>query len=158
MMRATVSVTKNSLASTSRAPAARRNAVNGKGGGIRSRTASATAPPFSIFLRAVLRRFVSTYSSSPFSPILRPIQNVSQAPASDPPVASSGTVHASSSSRALRSTTTASIPNGSEKKSVETSAASTTTPSGGAHRAMHHLVKELMAAQQSQKQGGRQTK
>src|SRR5690348_8684211 len=62
--------------------------------------------------------------------MVRPIQNVSQAPASDPAVASSGTIQARPWRRAASITTAASIPNGSDRNTVESSAARMTIPTG----------------------------
>ena len=92
-MRQTISVTKNVRGFTSSAPAASTNGVKGNGGGIRSSTASATAPFLRTRARMRSRRLRGTQRSSPCSPILTPIQKVSAAPATDPAVASSGTIH-----------------------------------------------------------------
>src|SRR5438128_3487371 len=144
MIRQIASVTKNVFVLTWSAPAASTKAVNGNGGGTRSRTARAMAPLRRTLARTFARRLARMYRWSRLSPMVRPIQNVSQAPASDPAVASNGTIHARARSRAANRMTAASIPNGSDRNTVESSAASTTTPSGETNSDRTQRVKGRM--------------
>ena len=118
--------------------------MKGNGGGMRSSTASATAPRVWIFARMRCSRLGATYRSSSLSPIFMPIQNVSQAPTTEPAVASSGTIQANVRSCAARMITAASMPNGSEKKSVESSAASTMMPAGDVKNATNQTENDRM--------------
>src|SRR5262249_19085953 len=74
-----------------------------------------------------------------------PIQNVIDAPATDPNVASSGTIQGLEPPRAERTTTIASMPSGSQKNVVESSAARTITPIGDPNSASSHWVKPRTA-------------
>lgn len=78
------------------------NGVNGNGGGSSAGTAIAMAPDSLTVLFRRSNRARGTSRSTPTSPILRPIQNVTVAPASDPAVARSGYLQNSASSRAAR--------------------------------------------------------
>jgi hypothetical protein len=104
--------------------------VKGNGGGSNPGRASAMAPLFLIFRCTDASRLEEIQCTSPFSPILRPIQNVADVPIKDPAVARSGNIQNREGWRDERTIIAASTTIGEKNNMEESIAARPTSPRG----------------------------